>query len=102
MNILLLPAYSQPESIASSHMGRNRTEAFIKEGFKMYSYPPTPTRGISDEVRKIYQREKKHEVLENGHMVFHRFNMFREGRNPALRALRYFLCAVFGCNLFSI
>lgn len=90
----MLPAYSQPEIVASSSMGNNLIDAFVKEGFYMFFYPPIPTRGVPDDLRKIYQREKKDEIIENGHLIFHRFNMFREGKNPVFRAIRYFLCAV--------
>lgn len=94
INILMLAGYSYPEHAASSYLGQNRNEAFAKAGFNMQLYTPTPCRGITPEVRKKYcQKEFRHESLLNGHMTIHRFSMYPEGKNPVMRALRYFLCS---------
>lgn len=91
MRILLLPAYCYPEHAASDHLGHSRNEAFAKAGFRSVLYVPTPTRGVSDEIRKEY-KSRKLEYMYDGHLEVHRFSMFREGRNPVARALRYSLC----------
>lgn len=62
----------------------------MKAGFSFVNYVPTPTRGISDEVRREY-KTKKYEVRDNGQTIVHRFSMFREGKNPIQRAIRYVL-----------
>ena len=94
INILMLAGYSYPEHAASSYLGQNRNEAFAKAGFIIQLYTPTPCRGITPEVRKKYcQKEFRHESLLNGHMTIHRFSMYPEGKNPVMRALRYFLCS---------
>lgn len=59
----------------------------------MVTYTPTPCRGIDAETRKKYKKIKREERLD-GHLVVHRFSMFAEGKNPVLRALRYFLCTI--------
>lgn len=91
MKILILPAYSFPEEVASSHLGRDRNQAFVDQGWNMVAVAPTPCRGIDAETRKKYKKIKREERFE-GHMVVYRFSMFAEGRNPLFRALRYFLC----------
>lgn len=91
MKILLLPPYFKPEQMASSHLNDHRYCAFSEKGYKMLLYTPTPTRGVSDEVRAEYSA-RKHEVMYNGMMEVYRFSMFREGSNPIQRALRYVFC----------
>ena len=94
MIILCLSPYAYPDQAASAYLGRNRMEAFANAGYYMVTYVSTPTRGITDEVRKEYcKKENRSETRLNGHWTIHRFPMFREGKNPLLRTLRYFLCA---------
>ncbi len=57
------------------------------------NYTPTPTRGISDDVRREY-RNRKYEEMYDGHVIVHRFSMFREGKNPVQRAFRYICCNI--------
>lgn len=90
MRILKLSAYCYPEQESSSHLTDDLYEAFEEAGFHIENYVPMPTRGVSDEVREIYKK-KKDEALYNGHVMIHRFSMFREGRNPIGRAIRYVL-----------
>lgn len=92
MKILELPAYFYPESMSSSHLDDNLREAIAKSGIDMAIYCPTPTRGITVEVRKEYKR-KKQEIMYDGHAIVHRFSLYGEGKIPILRALRYtFAC----------
>ena len=90
MRILKLSGYFYPEQVSSTHLSKDLNEAYMKAGFDFVNYVPTPTRGISEEVRKEY-KAKKYEVRDNGHTIVHRFSMFREGKNPIQRALRYVL-----------
>lgn len=91
--ILILTAYYRPEAIASSYLDDNRDEAFVRNGFDVRVYTPTPCRGISREVRKAYGK-KRRETLHEGRLHIRRFRLFGEGRNPLLRALRYTLCCI--------
>jgi len=93
MKILYLTAYSYPEKTSSSNLGGNRNQAFVEQGWNMVTYTPTPCRGIDEETRKKYKKIKR-EIRYDGHLVVHRFSMFSEGKNPVLRALRYFLCVI--------
>ena len=102
MKILYLTAYSFPEQAASSYLGTNRNQAFVDQDWNMVTYTPTPCRGVDEETRNKYKKIKR-ELRFDGHLVVHRFSMFAEGKNPVLRALRYFLCVIkhFNRGVFS-
>lgn len=93
IKLLLLPPYFTPEQMSSTHLDNDRYEAFAKAGFSMEVYVPMPTRNVSDDVRKKY-KVHKHETMYDNHMSVYRFSMFREGRSPVLRCLRYILCFI--------
>ena len=93
LKILMLPAYFFPEQTASSHLNKDRYKAFAKVGFEMELYVPTPTRGIDDDTRNKYKKIN-HENAFDGQMEIFRFSMYREGKNPVLRGLRYSLCFI--------
>jgi glycosyltransferase involved in cell wall biosynthesis len=97
MNLLYLTSYYHPERIASSHLDRDRDEALAHVGIRTVVYTPTPTRGISADVRKHY-RWKHTEQMQGGAVTVHRFPIFGEGRNVLLRALRYLLVCI--CQFF--
>ena len=93
MNILFLNAYSYPELAASGYLGANTNHAYTNQGWDMVIYTPTPCRGIDAETRRKYKKIKK-DVRLDGHQIVHRFSMYAEGKNPILRAIRYFLCTI--------
>ncbi len=105
MKILKLSPYCFPEQISSSHLTNDLYEAFQKSGIETEIYCPTPTRGIDEETREKYKRIK-YEERYNGTVKIHRFSMFREGRNPIMRAIRYILCNIIqyfkGCHVKNI
>lgn len=90
MKILKLSPYYAPERISSSHLSQDLEEAYIAAGFETEVYCPTPTRGITAEVREQY-KNILYEEKYDGKIKIHRFSMMREGRNPIVRALRYVL-----------
>lgn len=102
MRILFLPAYFYPEHGASSYLDQNQKEAFSNAGFDAVLYTSIPTRGL-DEITYQKYRHLKHEYMYNNRLEVHRFSMFREGKNPILRALRYGLCWIkqFNRGLFA-
>lgn len=101
MKILLLPSYFFPEKAASSYITENRCSAFAEAGFDMIVFTPCPTRGINDCDRELY-RQLKHETAFQGHMEINRFPLFKEGKNPFMRALRYLIACIkqyqYGCR----
>lgn len=92
MRLLYLPAYFAPEHAASSYLAMNRVEAFANAGFDVEMHVPTPTRGVTKEIRENYKRNKIKEMMFNNKVYVHRFPLYGEGKNPILRALRYALC----------
>ena len=94
IKLLRLNAYFNPEITAATHLMDDLYEAFFENDIQCISISPDPTRGVSEEVRKEY-KNKRYEELNNGYLIAKRFPMFKEGRNPILRALRYFLCSFF-------
>ena len=93
MKILQLTGYFYPEKAASIYLEENRFQAFADAGFDMVVYAPTPTRGITDEEYLEY-RKRTFEKMYDGKLEVHRFKMFREGKNPLVRFLRYFLVSM--------
>ena len=90
MRILQLAGYFYPEQAASIYLEENRYQAFADNGFHTVVYTATSTRGITDEQYKEFKKRKR-DLMYAGSVEVHRFPMFREGKNPLLRALRYFL-----------
>lgn len=104
MKILFLPTYCKPEKAASGYLGQNRNQAYADLGWDMVAFAPTPCRGITKEERKKYKgKAYRTEVDFDGHRTIHRFSMYAEGKNPVLRAFRYFLVSIKHLNraLFS-
>ena len=93
MKILFLDAYFAPEQISSTHLENDLLEALTRAGHDVFVICPTPTRGISAATAKQYRRIRK-EVLYNGHVHVTRFLAPAEGRNPLIRAFRYFWCNI--------
>ena len=93
IELLKLPPYCYPERISSSHLIEDLNEALADAGIHTTVIAPTPCRGIDEETRKRY-KGIKHEQLANGSVDVYRFPLFKEGRNPVLRAFRYILCHV--------
>lgn len=90
MRILQIPGYFFPEKAASIYLEDNRQDAFSKAGFYTVVYTSRPQRGLSEEEYQEY-KEKKVEMMYDNHVEVHRFAMYREGKNPVFRALRFFL-----------
>ena len=91
MNILFLDAYYEPETIAYTHLEKDLIEGLIADGHKIHIICPTPTRGISDEIREQYKKIKS-ESKYDGSVIVERFWAPQEGKNPLIRAFRYFWC----------
>lgn len=88
MRILNPTAYYEPEQVSSSHIAKNRNDAFINAGFDLRIVTPTPSRGLDDNTIKEYAKRNK-EVLEGGHITVYRIPLFKEKGNSLFRTLRY-------------
>ena len=93
MKVVDFPAYFYPESISSSHLDSDLHQAIVDAGMQIELYTATPCRGVTDAVRQEYKK-KRVEVMYDGQMTVHRYSLYKEGKNPLLRALRYFIQCV--------
>lgn len=93
MRVLRLRAYYDPETTAGIHLDHDLSEGFSESGIDSVIWTPTPTRGVSAEVRAEYKKRRT-ETQYGGHVTVNRFPLMAEGRNPIQRALRYLLCNV--------
>lgn len=93
MKVLQLAGYFFPEKAASIYLEENRLAAFSKAGIKTIVYAARPQRGLSEEEYQEFKHKYMEMMYDNGVEV-HRFAMYREGKNPVLRALRYFLISI--------
>lgn len=93
MKILFLNAYFIPESIAFSHLENGLIEKLVESGHTINVICPTPTRGITDKVKKQYKKIK-FESLYCGRLKVRRFWSPQEGKNPIIRAFRYIWCNI--------
>lgn len=102
MRILRLPAYFEPEQMASTHLWHDLSETIAKADIETVVYTPVPSRSVTNETRQEY-KEKKTEWLYGGKLIIHRFSLLKEGEKPAIRALRYFLQSIkqFNRGIFS-
>lgn len=90
MKILKLSPYYTPEQISSSHLTEDLEQAYAAAGITTELFVPTPTRGVTPQIRQQYKKIQYEEKMDRKVLV-HRFPMFCEGRNPIQRALRYIL-----------
>lgn len=90
MKVLSFNAYYTPEFAASLFLEEDIAEGFANAGLDNEMYVPTPSRGVSDEVREAY-KSKKEEFFFDNKLRIVRYDLMKEGKNPVLRALRYFL-----------
>lgn len=91
MNILYLAGYFFPENTAYTHLENDLLDELCLAGHTVTVICPVPTRGIDEETRKKYKNIKKEE-LNSGKIKVIRFSAPDEGKNPIIRAFRYFWC----------
>lgn len=93
MNLLFLDSYFEPETIAYTHLEKDLLEGLVKGNSRVQIICPIPTRGVSDEIREEY-KHRKNEKLYESRVKVRRFWAPQEGKNPIVRAFRYFWCNV--------
>ena len=91
MNVLFLDAYYEPEQIAFTHLEKDLIEGLISCGHTVNIVCPVPTRGIDQQTAKKYSKIK-HQSRYKGKVKVTRFWAPQEGKNPLIRAFRYFWC----------
>lgn len=89
MKILIPFSYYHPEQCAGLFVIDDMTEVAAREGIESLITVPTPTRNVPADAKW-----ERNETLWDGKVKVHRFHMYGEGKNPILRALRYFFCEI--------
>lgn len=79
-------SYYLPETAASLYITDNIVHACAEKGIEVDLYTPSPTRNVPE--GSVWEREERQ---MDGKLRIHRFHLYGEGKNPMLRALRYFL-----------
>lgn len=88
MHLLYFVQYFPPEKASGLPIVTDMIEGFVKHGWDVDVYIPTPTRGVTDEVRKEYAKKRK-EILLDGKLTIHRMRLYREGTKMLQRTIRY-------------
>lgn len=86
--LLVFTAYYSPEVASSLYLCENLYNDLAKKDIKIELFTPIPSRGVSDEVRRIFKK-KKYESNINGNLIIHRVFLMKEYKNKILRLLRY-------------
>lgn len=86
MKVIFPCSYYLPETAASLYITDNIVHACADKGIEVDLYTPSPTRNVPD--GSVWEREERQ---MDGKLRIHRFHLYGEGKNPMLRALRYFL-----------
>ena len=89
MRVIFPCSYYLPETAASLYITDNIVHACAEVGHEVFLYTPTPTRSVPEGA--IWEKE---ETQVDGRLHIKRFGMYGEGKNPLLRALRYFFCEI--------
>ena len=87
MRGLIYSAYYEPEIAASLYLSTNLYEDLAKSGVMVSLYVPTPTRGVTEDERRIYSTSKKIEKKCEGNLVIKRVSLPREGKNTIKRRI---------------
>ena len=89
MKILIPFSYYHPEQCAGLFVIDDMTAEAAQQGIVSVITVPSPTRNVAPGAK--WERD---ETLCDGKVLVHRFRMYREGKNPVLRALRYLFCEI--------
>ena len=88
MRLLYFVQYFPPEKASGLPIVTDMIQGFAEHGWEVDVYIPTPTRGVTDKVRKAYAKKRK-EVFCNGKLIIHRMHLYREGTRLLQRTIRY-------------
>ena len=91
MKVLIIMAYYKPERVSSLDLFVDLFEYWSKQGIEIELLAPSPCRGLNKEEIKNQSKIRK-EIKNNGKFIIYRMRMFKEGKNPIFRAIRYILC----------
>ena len=93
MKVLYFDQYFPPEKASGSHLVQDLLDGMAKSGWEVNVFVPVPTRGVSDEVREFYKKNRI-ESTRGDRVLIHRMSLCREGKNPIQRAFRYMVFSI--------
>lgn len=88
MRLLYFVQYFPPEKASGLSLVMDMLEGFAQHGWEVDVYVPTPTRGVSNDVRREYAK-KRIESRFGGKLTIHRMHLYREGTGMLQRTIRY-------------
>lgn len=102
MHLIYFVQYFPPEKASGLTIVMDMINGFADYGWDVDVYVPTPTRGVTDEIRREFSR-KRLEIHCNGKLRIHRMHLYREGKGLLQRTIRYtvfsFQCLIRGLFL---
>ena len=93
MKGLFFVPYFPPEKCSGLNILTDLLEGFAAKGWDIDVFVPTPTRGVSDQIRHEYA-QKRIEICFDGKITIHRMHLYREGKGFLSRALRYVIFSI--------
>mgnify|MGYP002680406197 FL=1 len=93
MKVLYFDQYFPPEKASGSHLVQDLLDGMAKSGWEVNVFVPVPTRGVSDEVRECYKKNRI-ESTRGDRVIIHRMPLCKEGKNPIQRAFRYMIFSI--------
>ena len=93
MKVLYFDQYFPPEKASGSHLVQDLLDGMAKSGWEVNVFVPVPTRGVSDEVRECYKKNRI-ESTRGDRVIIHRMSLCKEGKNPIQRAFRYMIFSI--------
>lgn len=93
MKCIYLVQYFPPEKSSGSDLVEDLLEGFAKHGWDIDLYTPTPTRGVTAEIRREYTKKRIEKKFDDK-LTIHRMHLYREGTGFIPRALRYVLFSI--------
>lgn len=88
MHLLYFVQYFPPEKASGLPIVTDMIEGFAEHGWDVDVFIPTPTRGVTNELRREYAK-KRTEILCDGKLTIHRMHLYREGTRMLQRTIRY-------------
>lgn len=93
MKLIYLVQYFNPEKASGLQLVEDLLEGFSSYGWETDVFTPSPTRGVTIEQRREYEK-KRIEVKNNGMLTIHRMHLYEEGKSVIGRAIRYVLFSI--------
>lgn len=87
MKVIFPYAYYYPETCAGLFIADDVMHQLAESGIQCLLTVPSPSRNVPSGAKWSQDEYESNKMIH-----IHRFKMYKEGRNPLLRALRYLLC----------